>query len=96
MAEERMEYHDMRTFIQLYEQVLDNYMLPIRTIVLHQQIVDAIDSLLAKDVNQTSSVIRVLKKYKDNFQDVIDMSDDEEAGENESEDTESDASSEET
>lgn len=91
MTKERMEHYYERSFIQLYEQLLDNYILPLRSSETHRK---DIVKLMGNGWKQT--VKKVLRKYKHEFQDLFEVeSTDEEDGDySEEEDSGDDSESE--
>jgi hypothetical protein len=87
MAEERIQPYNEKEFFSKYTSLIDNYILPLTNNKLHQEIMDNIDKLISKGYNTTSAVTKVLKKYKNSFQDLFDMefTDDESSDEEEEE-----------
>ena len=72
LAEERMESHDRRNFEELYSDLLESYLFPLRTNTLHQKIVAEIDTLRMKGISLLTAIRRVLRKYRPKFNDVFD------------------------
>ncbi len=89
LAEERTRPYDERKFYIKYETLLDNYCLPLETSSLHNKIIAEVKGLIAKGVGQTSAIRRIVKKYKQEFQDLFEteLSEDE----TDEEDSETDA-----
>jgi hypothetical protein len=96
MAEERIQPYNEKEFFSKYTSLIDNYILPLTNNKLHQEIMDNIDKLISKGYNTTSAVTKVLKKYKNSFQDLFDMEfTDDESSDGEEEESVDDVSGEE-
>ena len=87
MATERMESYDRRHFHELYTELLESYLFPLRTNDLHRRIVAKIDVLRTEGISLTTAIKRVLRKYKRDLNDVFeDFSDDDSSDTEDSED----------
>ena len=95
LAEDRMESHDRRNFEELYSELLESYLFPLRTNSLHQQIVTDIDTLRMKGISLTSAIRRVLRKYRQRFNDVIGEFDDDESNSDDDDSEQEDSGSDE-
>ena len=87
MATERMESYNRRHFHELYSELLESYLFPLRTNDLHRRIVAKIDVLRTEGISLTTAIKRVLRKYKRDLNDVFeDFSDDDSSDTEDSED----------
>lgn len=73
MVHERIQPYNEKEFIDKYQTLIDNYILPLRNNRLHTQIMNQIDKLISKGYNTTSAVTKVLRKHMNSFQDLFDM-----------------------
>lgn len=73
MAEERVQPYKEKHFLERYQSLLETYWFPLMTNATHRAIVEQIGNHRSKGISLKSVVKRVLKKSKNNFEELFEM-----------------------
>ncbi|WAR15804.1 hypothetical protein MAR_030398 [Mya arenaria] len=80
LADESIQPNDEKFFLDIYESLIDRYILPLGNSDMHKKIMSQIDKMISKGHSTTSAVSKVVKKHKKYFEDLFDVALSEESG----------------